>query len=108
MHGISSRSTTDFCAVTATAKRMLQPYDPKFADQCWNAAVKADAWLNANPAYLVEDNQNYPDFNGSDLDERLWAACEMWGPRPESGWKLGFGATCIRSPIRPAFLADLT
>jgi len=30
------------------------------------------------------------------------------GPRPESGWKLGFGATCIRSPIRPAFLADLT
>ena len=29
-------------------------------------------------------------------------------PRPESGWKLGFGATCIRSPIRPAFLADLT
>jgi len=34
-----------------------------------------------------------------------------WGegrPRPESGWKLGFGATCIRSPIRPAFLADLT
>jgi len=39
---------------------------------------------------------------------RGYAADATGGPRPESGWKLGSGATCIRSPIRPAFLADLT
>ena len=47
-------------------------------------------------------------YEGGGLQEASHdSAIRAW-PRPESGWKLGFGATCIRSPIRPAFLADLT
>ena len=39
---------------------------------------------------------------------KVQALLALSGSRPGSGWKLGFGATCYRSPIRPAVRAGLT
>jgi hypothetical protein len=59
-------------------------------------------------ALALEKNRRATPFVEQARTLKAAASKAKTRPRPESGWKLGFGATCIRSPIRPAFLADLT
>jgi len=57
-------------------------YDKQFADQCLHAAKKAYAFLEANPSVISYKNPSdiatgeYPDE--TDIDERLWAAAELY------------------------------
>lgn len=81
-YDVSSLAVADFCASMALSARVYQEYDAEFANKMANAAKKAWEWLVANPeAVMFRNPQNsgtgeYGD--GSDKDERLWAAVEMF------------------------------
>ena len=81
-YDVSSLAVADFCASMALSARVYKNYDADFAKKMEVAAKKAWAWLVANPeAVLFRNPQNsgtgeYGD--GSDKDERLWAAVEMF------------------------------
>jgi endoglucanase len=67
--------------VLARASRTLRAFDSAFADRCMVAAQQAWRWLQSRP-FKAFTNPNgirtgeYGDSNG--LDERLWAAVEMY------------------------------
>jgi endoglucanase len=90
------RAAAVFCATMATAKREFQPYDPAFADKCWNAAKSAYGWMKANPNYK-DDLPNYGDYGptGSLEEKTLWAACELW-----------VTADAFNLPDKAAYLSD--
>lgn len=78
---VSSMATADYAASMALASRVYRAYDSGFADRLYEAAVRADGWLERHPEYVGFRNPEscntgeYDDV--CDLDERLWAAAEM-------------------------------
>lgn len=78
----SSPATGDFAAVMALASRIYKNNDSKFAEKCLLAAEKAWNWLINNPEPALFKNPpnmnsgEYGDY--SDLDERYWAAAELY------------------------------
>lgn len=78
---VSSMATADYAASMALASRVYRTYDSGFADRLYEAAVRADGWLERHPEYVGFRNPEscntgeYDDV--CDLDERLWAAAEM-------------------------------
>lgn len=48
--GVSSDATASHAAAMALAARIYTTFDPAFADTCDSSAVRAWAWLEANPA----------------------------------------------------------
>jgi len=79
---VSSMAVGDFAAVMALASRIYRPFDAEFADTALAAAIKSYEWLEKNPEFLGFRN---PDGCGtgeygdrSDLDERMWAAMELY------------------------------
>lgn len=79
---ISSPATADFAAVMALAARIYKDFDRVYADTCLMAANKAYDWLKKNPEPKLFTNPpnvlsgEYGD--NCDLDERYWAAAEMY------------------------------
>lgn len=88
-YDVSSLAVADFCASMALSARVYKKYDADFANKMVVAAKKAWAWLEANPeAVLFWNPRNsgtgeYGD--GTDKDERLWAAVEMFYLAKELG-----------------------
>jgi endoglucanase len=76
----SSVATADFAAVAAMSARIYAPYDAGFATQCLDAAKAAYAFLVANPDPIDPDDeaQLQRHYDSDDVDERLWAAAEIW------------------------------
>ena len=78
---ISSPATGSFAAVMAMAGRIYEAFDQEYANKCLVAAKKAYQWLSTHSEYLF---QNPPDIlsgeygDHSDLDERYWAAAELY------------------------------
>ena len=77
----SSMAVGDFVGTMALASRIYRPFDADFADRALAAAKKSYAWLEAHPEFLFEHIKEcgtggYGDR--SDLDERLWAAMELY------------------------------
>ncbi|MBQ8151024.1 MAG: glycoside hydrolase family 9 protein, partial [Clostridia bacterium] len=77
---ISTTATGDFAAVMAMASRFYQLTDPDFAQRMKNAAIRAWNFLAASEPILFRNPEGirtggYGD--GSDEDERLWAAVEL-------------------------------
>lgn len=79
---VSSMAVADFVAVMALASRVYRPFDAAFADAAFAAALKSYDWLEKHPEFLGFRN---PQGNGtgeygdrSDLDERMWAAMELY------------------------------
>ena len=77
----SSMAVGDFVATMALASRIYRPFDSDFADRALAAAKKSYAWLEAHPEFLFEHVREcgtggYGDR--SDLDERMWAAMELY------------------------------
>ena len=77
---ISTTATGDFAAVMAMASRFYQLTDPDFAQHMKNAAIRAWNFLAASEPILFRNPEGirtggYGD--GSDEDERLWAAVEL-------------------------------
>jgi endoglucanase len=79
---ISSPATGDFAAVMALAARIYNIFDKSYADKCLAAAKKAYYWLKNNTEPKLFRNPpnvlsgEYGDK--CDLDERYWAAAEMY------------------------------
>lgn len=80
---VSTAATGDFAAAMALAARVYQTADAGFSSTCLAAAEKAWAYLAGhqnipggfkNPDSIVTGE--YGDEN--DLDERYWAACELF------------------------------
>lgn len=77
----SSMAVADFVATMALASRIYRPFDSDFADRALAAAKKSHAWLTAHPEFLFEHIKEcgtggYGDR--SDVDERMWAAMELY------------------------------
>ena len=77
----SSMAVGDFVATMALASRIYRPFDSAFADRTLTAAKKSYAWLETHPEFLFEHIKEcgtggYGDR--SDIDERLWAAMELY------------------------------
>jgi endoglucanase len=74
-------ATADLAAVMALAARIYEPFDEDFAASCLEAAQRAYAYLQDHPD-IIEPNQEgfttggYND--GSDRDDRQWAAAELF------------------------------
>lgn len=78
---VSSMAVADFCAVMALCARVYKKYDAVFAEKLASAAKKAWGWLEKNPQILFKnpENTNTGEYDDdTDLDERLWAATEMF------------------------------
>lgn len=77
----SSMAVGDFVGTMALASRIYRPFDSDFADRALAAAKKSYAWLEAHPEFLFQHIREcgtggYGDR--SDLDERMWAAMELY------------------------------
>ena len=85
IYQISSTATGDFAAVMAMAARIFKSFDSEFANLCLSAAEKAWAYLEANTSiqpvggFKNPSGTNTGEYgDGSDSDERLWAASELF------------------------------
>lgn len=89
---VSSMATADFAAVCTLASGIYRPFDEEFSKLLMTAAEKSYKWLRDNPDFLPFRN---PKGNGtgwygewSDLDNRFWAACEMFAATGDESCQL--------------------
>ena len=79
---VSHCATADACACLALASRTWREIDASFADEMLSAAARAWRWLEEHPDFVPFTNPEGVHTGGygdrSDLDERFWAACEMF------------------------------
>lgn len=75
----SSAATADFVAMMAQAARYFRPYDQAYADQCLEAARLSYRFLKENPEpKQFRQRFGTGGYQSPDIDDRLWAAAEMW------------------------------
>ena len=77
----SSMAVADFVATMALASRIYRPFDTEFSNRTLAAAMKSYTWLEQHPEFLFEHIKEcrtggYGDR--SDIDERMWAAMELY------------------------------
>ncbi len=79
---VSSMAVGDFAAVMALACRIYKEHDAAFAKQALEAALKSWNWLEQHPEFVGFQNPegcNTGEYgDGSDKDERFWAATELY------------------------------
>lgn len=79
---VSSMAVGDFAAIMALASRIYRPYDAEFADRALSAALKSYEWLELHPEFLgfrnPQGNATGEYGDRTDLDERTWAAMELY------------------------------
>ncbi len=84
-------ATAAAAACLALAFRIYRAYDPAFANRMLLSAVHAWDWLQHHPDFVPFRNPEgvhtgvYGD--GSDSDERFWAACELFAATGESRFR---------------------
>ncbi|MEM9505534.1 MAG: glycoside hydrolase family 9 protein, partial [Cyanobacteria bacterium P01_E01_bin.43] len=92
VYGISTPETAKFAGAMAQASRIFQPFDEAIAQQYLAAAVKAWDFLATQPRMLVDEHPSDNDGSGAylfsdwdqedtlrvDVDDRLWAAAELF------------------------------
>ena len=102
----SSTATGDFAAVIAQAARVYRPFDTTFASECLTAARKAWQYLTAHPSIVPTGGFHNPSGtgtgeygDGSDSDERLWAAAELFVSTGEAQYHSYFKSNYSSSGI---------
>ncbi len=103
----SSCATADLAAAAAIAARVYRPHDADLADRAQAAAERAWSWLERHPNATFANPLGvgtgaYGDANC--LDERLWAAAELWRSTGEKSARAFFMARA-EAAIR-AIVAD--
>ncbi|MEN3014142.1 MAG: glycoside hydrolase family 9 protein [Endomicrobiia bacterium] len=90
VYKISSVATGNFVAVMAAAARVYKKYLPEYAQKCLEAAEKGWKWLEKNPDIVPPGGFDDPAVFGAgyegdkqDIDERLWAAAELFATTGE-------------------------
>lgn len=85
---VSATATGNFAGVMAMAGRVYQPFDKEYAKKCREAAAAAWEWLKSHASVSGFKNPveistgEYGDEQ--DLDERYWAAAELYRTTGES------------------------
>ena len=76
----SSAATADFVAMMAMASRNYRPYDEVYADSCLAAAKISYQCLIQHPEHVKFEQGEFSTggYQTDDVDDRLWAASEMW------------------------------
>ena len=97
----SSMAAGGFAAAMALAYRVYKKYDEPFAQTMLGAAKLAWRWLADNPDFLqAPANPEGGDTGGywdrSDLDERYWAAAELYRATGDSEYHDAFTALAAR------------
>jgi len=107
----TTAAALDFAATMALAARIYAPYDAAFCAEAADAAKRAYAWAQANPAvYYDQPKMNeqfqpaittgaYDDFNVT--DEFYWAATELYLLTGEEDYKQS-AIRCMPSEFTPA------
>lgn len=99
IYGISTPETAKFAAAMAMANRVYAPFDAKLAQNYLKAAQKAWAFLQSQPSLKADWFEG--DDNGSgkylnefpegtpktDINDRLWAASELFITTGDSGFE---------------------
>ncbi|KGE16552.1 glycoside hydrolase family 9 protein [Paenibacillus wynnii] len=91
---VSAAATGDFAGVMALASRIYKPFNHSYAQKCLDAAVAAWGWLETHPIVPGFNNPSeittgeYGDEQ--DLDERFWAAAEMYRATGEEVYHKAF------------------
>ena len=78
---VSNTATGDFAAVMAISYTIIKEFDSQFAKTCLTAAKKAWSYLDAHPEGRFanpEDVLTGEYYDGSDKDERYWAAAALY------------------------------
>jgi endoglucanase len=75
-----SAATADFVAIMAMGARYFKPYDPAYARQCLDAALRSYRFLRDHPQDKGWRQAQFSTggYQTGDADDRLWAAAEMW------------------------------
>ena len=75
----SSAATADYVAMLAQAARAFAPYDKEYAEKCLAAARHSYSMLRTIPEEpFVQGDFSTGGYQTRDIDDRIWAAAEMW------------------------------
>ncbi|NLP33783.1 MAG: glycoside hydrolase [Clostridiales bacterium] len=91
---VSSPATADFAATMAMAARVYKEFDASYANRLLDASIKAYEWLEKHPEPMLFKNP--PNMNSgeygdvSDIDERYWAAGELYRTTGEEKYHSDF------------------
>ncbi len=90
--GWGSPATADFTAMMAMAARYFKPYDEKYAQTCLEAAKKSYEFLDKNRDNKMPDQRAFRTggYPTNDLDDRMWAAVELWETTGEPNYLRAF------------------
>lgn len=105
---VSSTATADFCASMALAAEVYDAVDPKFAEDCRQAANRAWKYLEEHPDFNFKNPSDIStgDYGDkSDADERYWAACQMARMNNSTEGYLD-GSTTIKTGLDWATVGD--
>ncbi|HEY3499090.1 MAG TPA: glycoside hydrolase family 9 protein [Polyangiaceae bacterium] len=79
MAPVSTQATADFAAVMAHASRVFEPYDAAYAERLRDSALAAWQFLLDNPTQIAAVTMGFTgSYRSGDLDDRLWAAAEIF------------------------------
>lgn len=106
---ISTTATADFCASMAMAYEFYYSIDRTFANTCLDAAKKAWGFLQNNPNFIFNNPADiitgeYGDK--SDLDERYWAAAQMYRATGEAEYLNAFEKMASRTGLDWSTVGD--
>lgn len=97
---VSTTATADFCASMAMAYEYYQKLDKDFAEKCLNAAKNAWAFLQKNPNFIFSNPSDITtgDYGDtSDIDERYWAAAQMWRATGEDTYRTALESMSVQN-----------
>lgn len=90
----SSTATGNFIAALAKFSRLYKNYDSVFSNQCLTAAINGWNWLVNQSSIFPPGGFTNPSGtqtgeygDGNDLDERLWAAAELFETTGDEAYK---------------------
>lgn len=100
---VSATATGCFAGVMALAARVYRDYDSVFANRCLEAAKRAWQWLLDHPHPTAPGFTNPSDIgtgeygDEQDLDERYWAAAELFRTTGEESYHTQFKELAAQS-----------
>ncbi len=95
-------ATASVTAVAAQSSRVFRPFDVAFADRCFAAAKNGYAALETNPQEQAPDLSMFStgQYGSSDVDDRVWAAAEMWETTADAKYLRDFESRILKLPPR--------
>jgi endoglucanase len=122
LYEVTSAATADFAAMMARASRVYRRFDTTYANTCLSAAVLAWSFVSAHPFIVPAGGFKNPSGtstgeygDGSDDDERLWAAAELYDATGDSEYRITYevnaGGVYFGSPVawpNVRSMADIT